>query len=122
MLQMQETCLEDIYLPKFEFDTKYFMKETLSSMGMPKAFSLSADFSGMTDEEELHISEVIHQGFIKVDEVGTEATAATVVIMDTYGPSPARVVFNANHPFIFIIQEKVTGCILFLGRVNDPTN
>jgi len=119
--QMQETFLDDIYLPKFEFDTKYFMKETLSSLGMPTAFSGTANFSGMTLAEQLCISEVIHQAYVKIDEEGTEAAAATAVIMFGESVIPEKRVFNAEHPFIFIIQEQDTGNILFMGKVTDPT-
>jgi len=118
--QMQETKLDSISLPKFEFDTKYFMKETLSALGMPTAFSEDADFSGMTGERDLFISFVIHQAYVKVDEKGTEAAAATAVGMELTAVMP-RNVFRADHPFVFIIQEKETGNILFLGRVVDPT-
>ena len=117
--QMQETKLDSISLPKFEFDTKYFMKETLSSMGMPTAFG-AADFSGMDGTKNLQISQVIHQAFVKVDEKGTEAAAATAVVMKDMAAMPSNV-FRADHPFIFIIQEKETGNILFMGRVTDPT-
>ena len=110
--------MDAIYLPKFEFDTKYFMKETLSAMGMPTAFDADlADFSGMTAAEQLYISQVIHQAFVKVDEEGTEAAAATAVVIEIMSAMP-RNVFRADHPFVFIIQEK--GNILFIGRVNDP--
>jgi serine protease inhibitor len=119
--QMKETKLDSILLPKFEFDTKYFMKDTLGKMGMPTAFdSGSADFSGMTGNRDLYIGFVIHQAYVKVDEKGTEAAAATAVGMGLTSARPTNV-FNANHPFIFIIQEKKTGNILFMGRVNDPT-
>ncbi|QEE15949.2 serpin family protein [Promethearchaeum syntrophicum] len=119
--QMQETELGDIYLPKFEFDTKYNMEETLSSLGMPTAFSGTADFSGMTLAAHFYINKVIHQAYVKVDEEGTEAAAATVVIMDYGINEPSQLVFNADHPFIFSIQEQETGNILFMGRVNDPS-
>jgi len=122
--QMQKTSLDEIYLPKFEFDTKYFMKETLSSLGMPTAFSDgNADFSGMTGNKNLFISSVIHQAYVKVDEKGTEAAAATAVVMreKSIGPGAERIIFKADHPFIFLIQETETGNILFLGKVVDPT-
>jgi len=118
--QMKEDKLDAIYLPKFEFDTKYFMKETLSKMGMPTAFG-NADFSGMDGTKSLFIDAVIHQAFVKVDEEGTEAAAATAVIMAETTAVMQRKIFKADHPFIFIIQEKETGNILFLGRVTDPT-
>lgn len=117
--QMKEEKLDSVSLPKFEFDTKYFMKETLSAMGMPTAFG-NADFSGMNGTESLFIDQVIHQAFVKVDEEGTEAAGATAVVMKD-SAALQRKVFNADHPFIFVIQEKETGNILFLGRVVDPT-
>ncbi len=117
--QMKETKLESISFPKFEFDSKYFMKEVLSNLGMPTAFSDNADFSGMTGYKDLLISFVIHQAYIKVDEEGTEAAAATAVGMKEL--SVSENVFKADHPFIFIIQEKETGNILFLGKVVNPT-
>lgn len=112
-----------VYLPKFKFETKYFMKEDLSDMGMPSAFSNLADFSGMTGRKDLFISEVIHQAFIDVNEEGTEAAAATAVVMEllTAGPGPEIPIFHADHPFIFMIQQKDSGNILFLGRVMNPT-
>ena len=117
--QMQETDLDTIYLPKFEFDAKYFMKDTLSNLGMPTAFiGGKADFSGMIVNKDLFITHVIHQAYVKVDEKGTEAAAATAVIMGE--TSMPRNIFRADRPFIFIIQEKETGNILFMGRVVDP--
>jgi len=109
----------NVYLPKFTFETKYFMKETLEEMGMPTAFSMDANFSGMDGTDQLYISNVIHQAFVEVNEEGTEAAAATVVVMTEKGISQNKI-FLADHPFIFIIQEKETGNILFLGRVADP--
>jgi len=111
-----------LYLPKFKFETKYSMSETLQEMGMPTAFSPSADFSGMTGKKDLFISAVIHQAFVEVNEEGTEAAAATAVIMDKLEAMPKPIPeFKADHPFIFIIQENETGNILFMGRVIDPT-
>jgi serpin B len=89
-------------------------------MGMPTAFSNQADFSGMTGKKDLFISFVIHQAFVKVDEEGTEAAAATGVGMQM--SVATQNIFRADHPFIFIIQEKATGNILFLGRVIDPSS
>jgi serpin B len=111
----------DVYLPKFTFETKYFMAKDLSEMGMPLAFSpFEADFSGMTGSKDLFISSVIHQAFVEVNEEGTEAAAATVVIMAMSAAMPMND-FRADHPFIFLIQERETGNILFIGRVVDPT-
>ena len=118
--KMKETRLDSISLPKFEFDTKYFMKNTLSALGMPTAFSDNADFSGMNGRRDLFIDFVIHQAYVKVDEKGTEAAAATAVGVGTTSVQP-RNDFRADHPFIFLIQDKETGNILFFGRVVDPT-
>lgn len=108
----------DVYIPKFKFETKYFMKEILKKMGMPTAFS-NVDFSGMDGTKELFISDVIHQAFVEVNEEGTEAAAATAVVVPTAAPMEGTV-FRADHPFIFAIQERGTGNILFLGRVVNP--
>jgi serpin B len=117
---MQETKLSAIYLPKFKFDTKYFMVSTLSEMGMPTAFSMQADLSGIDGSQNLYIQNVIHQAFVQVDEKGTEAAAATSIMIGIKSAMPSNV-FRADHPFIFIIQEKETGNILFMGRMTDPT-
>lgn len=114
-----------VYLPKFKFETKYFMAQDLQDMGMPTAFTPGidfggkADFSGMTGNKRLNIAEVIHQAFVEVNEEGTEAAAATAAVDVESISSPS--LFKANHPFIFIIQQKNTGNILFMGRVSDPT-
>lgn len=124
ILQMKSTKLEKISLPKFEFTANYLLKDTLSVMGMPTAFSSSlADFSGMTGKKDLFIGSVFHKAYIKVDEEGTEAAAATAVVMTLTAamPSNNNISFIADHPFIFIIQDKVTGNILFTGKVVDPT-
>jgi len=121
---MRETRLDLVSLPKFEFDTKYFMKDTLTALGMPMAFSKSADFSGMTGSKELFLDFVIHQAYLKVDEKGTEAAAATVAGEDLGAAMPGLEkelkVFKADRPFIFVIQDKDTGIILFIGKVVNP--
>lgn len=116
----------DIYIPKFKFETKYFMAETLKEMGMSDAFVYgAADFSGMDGTRDLYIDNVIHQAFVEVNEEGTEAAAATAVVMMGWGGTgeiekPVIPIFRADHPFIFIIQQKETGNILFMGRVSNP--
>ena len=108
-----------LYLPKFTFETKYSLIETLNKMGMITAFSGGADFSGMDGSKNLFIKSVIHQAFINVNEEGTEAAAATSVTSATcIDMTP---VFRADHPFIFLIQERESGNILFMGRAMDPT-
>ncbi len=108
-------------MPKFEFESEFRLKETLSAMGMPVAFSSSADFSEMTGNRELFIQEVIHKAFVSVDEAGTEAAAATAVIMPTAMPPSELVEFTIDRPFIFLIRDIETGTILFVGRVMNPS-
>ena len=118
-LQSQEVRLS---LPKFQTTYKSNLGTTLSRVGMPLAFSANADFSGMTGKQDLCISEVIHQAFINVDEKGTEAAAATAVIMKATAirmPNEPKI-FNADHPFIFLIKDNTTGSILFMGKIMNP--
>ncbi len=108
-------------LPKFKVAAEYKLKKDLIELGMKAAFS-NADFSGMTGEPDLFIAEVYHKAWVAVDEDGTEAAAATAVVMEAGSmPSAPEAEFYADHPFIFFIQEKKTGQILFMGRVMDPT-
>jgi len=110
----------DIYLPKFTHKTEYNLKEMLISMGMDLAFSFNADFSGMNGFGGLFIGKVLHKAFIEVNEEGTEAAAATTVHMfETAMPGQSKV-FDADHPFMYLIQHKETGTILFMGKVVDP--
>ena len=113
-----------VSLPKFTFTSSVRLEEALQAMGMRDAFNKGiADFSGMTTEERLFISAVLHKAFVAVDEAGTEAAAATAVMMMTTSvPPPVEpVTFRADHPFLFFIQHRPTGTVLFLGRVVDPT-
>jgi serpin B len=110
-----------VFLPKFEMTSAFRLDKTLASMGMPDAFSMNADFSGMDGTQKLNISAVIHKAFIAVDEQGTEAAAATGVVIGVKSlPQPAPV-FRADHPFMFLIRENISNSILFFGRVVDPT-
>jgi serpin B len=90
---------------------------------MPQAFSADADFSGVTTAQRLRISEVVHKAYIDVDEQGTEAAAATAVVMTAAarfqgGDPPVEVI--ADRPFLFAVTDSATGLPLFLGRVSDP--
>jgi serpin B len=108
-------------MPKFEFDSQFSLKDTLAGMGMRDAFSPGdADFSGMTGNRELFISEVVHKAFVAVDEAGTEAAAATAVIVGMTAVSPSPLEVTIDRPFIFLIRDIETGAILFVGRVLNP--
>jgi serpin B len=107
-------------MPKFEFDSEFSLKDTLAEMGMPIALSSEADFSGMTGNRELSISEVVHKAFVTVDEAGTEAAAATAVIMKLTAVPEPPVEVTIAQPFIFLIRDIDTGAILFVGRVMNP--
>jgi len=111
-------------LPKFKMTQQFQLGGTLSAMGMTQAFERSAaDFSGMTGRRDLWISAAIHKAYIDVNEEGTEAAAATGIVMRSMiaaRPEPP-IVFRADHPFLFLIRDNHSGAILFMGRVNDPT-
>jgi len=109
-------------LPKFTFTSEFELNEALKAMGMPEAFSYNADFTGMTERRDLYISAVIHKAFVEVDEAGTEAAAATAVVMRTTSVPMYNdlVEFFVDRPFIFLIRHNETGEILFMGRVKDP--
>lgn len=113
-----------VALPKFKFTSRFHLQKTLKSMGMPLPCTpFEADFSGMTGDKSLYIDKVIHKAFVGIDEEGTEAAAATAVIMavppGNIGNRPID--FRADHPFLFLIHDTRTGSILFLGRMIDPT-
>jgi serpin B len=113
----------DVALPRFRMASQLSLDETLKGLGMPLAFDRArADFSGMTTQEELFIWAVVHKAFVDVNEEGTEAAAATAVVMAPRSAAVPRkpAVFRADHPFVFAIRDTKTGSILFLGRVVDP--
>jgi len=118
-----------VYFPKFEFETIYDLKEILKKIGMECSFDPNcANFSDIfqeCDEWNKWIDKAIHKAYIKVDEEGTEASAATSVNVK-FGAAPKEIsktiIFKADHPFIFFIIDRRTGTILFMGRVIDPTS
>ena len=108
----------NIDIPKFKFNTEYNLNTILIKMGMIDAFSVTdADFSGMDGTKNLFISDVLHKAFVEVNEEGTEAAAATSVIVTTSAVTQS---FNADHPFVFLIQHEKTGAILFMGKIMNP--
>lgn len=110
-------------MPRFEFSAGFSLAEPLVQLGMRDAFTANhADFSGMTDDARLKIDAVVHKTFIRVDEKGTEAAAATGVSVGvTSMPPPEKIVeMRIDRPFVFVIQNTKTGAVLFMGRVVDP--
>ena len=108
-------------MPKFEFESEFSLADTLAAMGMPMAFSDEADFSGMTGNRELTIRDVLHKAFVSVDEAGTEAAAATAVVVGLKSAPEQPVQVTVDHPFIFLIRDIETGTILFVGQVVNPS-
>ena len=107
-------------MPLFKFESEFSLGETLAGMGMPDAFDARADFSGMTGSRGLWVSAVLHKAFVSVDEEGTEAAAATAVLVPMSGPTKEPIPVTVNRPFIFLIRDRATGTVLFLGRVMNP--
>lgn len=122
-----ETCFDgmrraeiNVSLPRFKIESSFpSMKQTLAALGLTDAFSEQADFSGISTEP-LFISDVVHKAFVEVNEKGTEAAAATGVIVRATAFTPPKV-FRADHPFLFLIRENESGKILFMGRVSNPS-
>jgi serpin B len=109
-----------VFFPRFKMTSEFELAKVFSAMGMPDAFSPQADFSGMTGSRDLYISHVVHKAYVDVNEEGTEAAAATAVIMSKTSMPAPPLVFKADHPFIFLIRDNQTGSILFLGRLANP--
>jgi serpin B len=107
-------------LPSYKYESEFSLGEVLAAMGMPIAFSGQADFSGMTGNRELSISEVVHKAFVAVDEAGTEAAAATAVIMRATAMPVMPLEVTVDRPFIFLIRDIKTGSVIFVGRVMNP--
>ena len=111
----------DVTLPKFKTTAEFRMDKELSALGMKQGFTPSADFSGLNGrKDDLYISFVVHKAFVDVNEEGTEAAAATGVGVTTLS-ARIKQVFQANHPFVYLIRDTKTGGVLFVGRLADPT-
>ena len=122
-----------VFMPKFKQETNYGMTVPLQKMGMTRAFTdpvdpNGADFTGMCDSSDimdrLYINKILHKAFVEVNEKGTEAVAATAVMMPGPALAPIKVpftpTFRADRPFLFLIRDRVTNSILFMGRIVDP--
>jgi serpin B len=114
----------DLTLPSFEFEAEISLKPALQALGMRAAFERpvgdGADFTGITEVRELFVTDAFHKTFIALDEEGTEAAAATAIIIGLESaPQPAT--FTADRPFLFWIEHGSTGEMLFLGQITDPS-
>ena len=110
-----------VFFPKFKIESQFSLGQTLALMGMPDAFEPElADFSAMVGQKELYISAVIHKAFLEVNEEGSEAAAATGVVVSVTSIAPSPPIFKADHPFVFFIRDNKSQSILFLGRVLNP--
>ena len=120
-LQNLQPTSVSLGLPKFKFEGQFDLGDQLASLGMSDAFDPDrADFSGMTERKELYVSAVVHKAFVAVDEKGTEAAAATAVIMDLASVMMPGATLTIDRPFIFLIRDLPSGQILFVGRVLNP--
>src|SRR5690606_25028885 len=121
-----EDRLVDLTVPRFEFESRLPLNDALERLGMVEAFippsgAGGADFTRMTPERELFLSAALHQSFVAVDEFGTEAAAATAMVMSaTSAPMPAE--FRADRPFLFWIEHTPTGEPVSLGQASDPSS
>ena len=111
-----------VFLPKFKVESQFGLSKVLAKMGMSDAFNPSkADLSGMNGKRDLYISAVIHKAYVDVNEEGTEAAAATAVVVSLRSARPRpQPVFRADHPFLFLIRHNKTGAVLFMGRLASP--
>uniref|UniRef100_A0A673C6K0 Thyroxine-binding globulin n=1 Tax=Sphaeramia orbicularis TaxID=375764 RepID=A0A673C6K0_9TELE len=111
----------NIFIPKFSIKTSYSLKDMLSQMGMTDMFSDQADLSGISEEQNLVVSEVVHQASLDIDEVGGSAAAATGVVVEARSHPPSILVWKFNRPFMVLIIERNTTDILFMGKITNPT-
>jgi len=114
----------DVYIPRFKFSQSCELSNTLSKLGMSDLFNNNADLSGVTGKRDLFVKYVIHKAFVEVNEEGTEAAAATAAIammrcMPIPRPTP---VFKADHPFMFLIYDRNTKAVIFMGHAADSGN
>ncbi len=122
-LMQTPTIDVEVKLPKFRVENTFNLNEILKTMGMEIPFTASADFSKITGNQDLFISDVLHKTYIDLDEKGTEAAAVTAIIMARGAfmkPELEVKTFHANKPFMYIIRENTTGSFIFIGKVTNP--
>jgi len=119
--KMSVPISRNLWMPKFKFEYENSLKDELIDLGLGNAFSDYADFTGINKDGGLNISRVKHKTFIEVNEEGTEAAAVTSVVVGVTSAGPGMNLFAIDHPFLFVIKEKYTNAILFVGTVTDPS-
>jgi serpin B len=116
-----DSCNVEVHVPKFHIESTFSLGGVLESMGIRKAFSREADFSRMSDDPEgLYLAAALHKAFVDVNERGTEATAASALVMAASRMPEKPKVFLADRPFLFLIRDRKTRLIRFIGRLTDP--
>jgi len=120
VISQLETNEVSLTMPKFEYESSFGLKQALSTLGMGVAFTPDADFSGMDGNHDLLIQDVLHKAFVSVDEAGTEAAAATAVIVGITSMPALPTQLTIDRPFLFLIRDIATGSIVFVGRVLNP--
>jgi serpin B len=110
----------DLALPKFDIEQSLQLKQQLSELGMPTAFTDRADFSGMITQEQLQLKDVLHQANVTIDEKGTVATAATAAVAEATAAPSRSVTLVVDRPFVFLLRDRSTGAIIFAGQVTNP--
>ena len=118
MLDQASTAQVSLSFPKFDLESSFSLVETMQALGMQDAFSGQADFTGMVESGGLSVSDIVHRSFVTVDELGTEAAAATAVIVEESLPSE-RVEMAVDRPFLFYVRDRPTETPLFFGRVTN---
>jgi serpin B len=116
-LELQQVALT---MPKYEYQSDFSLKDALTTLGMGVAFTMDADLSGMNGNHDLFIQDVVHKAFVAVDESGTEAAAATAVVVQLKLAPMESVTMTIDRPFVFFIRDIQTGSIIFIGRVLNP--
>jgi len=111
----------NVWMPKFKVETSYSLQSALSSIGINKIFSGQADLSGINGRKDLQVTQIKHKAVVRVDEEGTEAAAVTSIEVGTtsLGDNARATDFRADHPFLFLIKDKATGTVLFIGKVEE---
>lgn len=110
-------------IPRFKTTAEFDLAQVLAAMGMTSAFDPArADFSQMNGKRDLFLLDVLHNAFVSVNEEGTEAAATVLVGVGGLGPETPPPVFRADHPFVYAIRDNLSGAILFLGRLADPSH